>query len=124
MAEAKSASKPKMTPIRHPTKATTRSSVKKYPKIISFGHPAAFIRPISRFLCDIIRDVMNATMTAPAITMTTVKKRIKGERMFETPAVSLPSILKDIPKPTLSAESNRNRVEPADKAKLRMVKDV
>lgn len=69
-------------------------------------------------------EVMNATMTPPAITVRTVNKRIKGERMLETPAVSFPSILRDMPKPILSAESSKKRVEPADKAKLRMVKDV
>jgi hypothetical protein len=98
--------------------------VKKYPKIISFGHPAAFIRPISRFLCDIIIDVMDDAITPPAITIRTVKKRMKGERMLERPAVSFPSIFRDIPKPILSAESSKNRVEPTDKAKVRMVKDV
>ena len=69
-------------------------------------------------------DVMNDTITPPAITISMAKKRMKGERTFERPAVSFPSIFREIPKPILSAERSRNKVEPADKAKLRMVKDV
>jgi hypothetical protein len=94
----------------------------KYPKIRSFGQPAAFINPMSRTLWDIITKTMKDMRSAPMTKIKVPVNIMKRDRAVEKPTVKIPSAIKDIPNPILSLESSRKSVEATDKVKLMTIR--
>ena len=122
LANAKSASNPKTTPRRQLIKATTKSSVRKYPKIRLFGQPAAFINPISRVFWDIIAKTRKEANIAPKAKNRMLVNSKKREKIVEKPIVSFSSAVDNIPKPVLSLNRRRKSAEPTHNVKLTMVR--
>ena len=85
---------------------------------MSFGHPTAFISPISLILWDVMRKAVKEIITIPAAKIRIVSNIIKGENISEKPAVSLPSTIDEMPNPVLCANNSRKSVEATDSVRL------
>jgi hypothetical protein len=94
----------------------------KYPKMRSFGQPAAFINPMSRTLWDIITKTMKEMSSAPITKIRIPINIMKRDRATEKPTVNIPSAIKDIPNPILSQKSSRKSVEATDNIKLTTIR--
>ncbi|MCJ7766921.1 hypothetical protein MUP79_00825 [Candidatus Bathyarchaeota archaeon] len=71
----------------------------------------------------ITKDTKEAT-AAPTMKIKNAVKTKKFEKIDERPGVRLPSTLRDIPKPNLSAKRRRKTVDPAHRLNPRMAKPV
>jgi phosphotransferase system HPr-like phosphotransfer protein len=65
---------------------------------------------------------MKEINTAPAVKIKKPMNIMKREKTVERPAVSFPSTIKDIPKPILSLNNNRKRVDATDNVRLMMAR--
>jgi hypothetical protein len=122
--EAKVAAIPRMMPRKPLENVTIRSSVVKWAKIKSFGHPVAFIKAMSLTLWDIITNAMKETITPPIMKVKIPVINTKPEKVTENPAVIFPSIIDEIPKPTLSAKRRMKSVDAIQSVSVVMIRVV